>query len=222
MGIEALGSRRAGSGYGTRPQDSAEAKKEAILREKRERDSRTAKKMQQIAPLEKAKAAVIEQVESVKKEYERRWGAGRLEKLVSAELAARFASAAERYRQARVGISQEELERRAEVVKRGYAALEKAAIEAGHKPAPPTVWTQLDEAGNLFVFVRDRADVAQLDPEMFEGKRPAVWTIDEVVKVMSFAGMDWTNAVKREFFGSELTRIGAPSDVRMIDDDIPF
>lgn len=160
-------------------------------------------------------------VKATQREYDRKWGRDRLKRLVGSEMTGKFASAMERYTAARRSGNLTELEHRADVVKRGYAAMDKAAIAAGHEPLPPNVWEAVDEVGNRFVFVNDSEAIPQLSEEITAGA--AVWHLGEVIKVMKFAGLDWANQIKREFGAdTELKNIGKPGSIEMMDDDIPF
>lgn len=168
-----------------------------------------------------AKYGVVAAVEETKRRMDQKWGRDRLAKIVSSEMAGKFASAMEKYTAAQRMENLAELERRAEVLRRGYKAMDEAAEALGIKPIPPCYWVAQDERKAAFVFVRDKADIAQLSEEITAGA--AVWTIEEVIKVMQFAGMDWANQLKREFGGDTLlTRIGKPGSIEMMDEDIPF
>lgn len=168
-----------------------------------------------------AMAGIEAAVQATKRAYDERWGRDRLKRLVDSEMTGKFASAWERYQAARRSGNLTELEHRADVVKRGYAAMEKAAYAAGHEPLPPTVWEAVDEVGKRFVFVNDSDAIPQLSEEITAGA--AVWHLGEVVKVMKFAGLDWANELKREFGkDTELKNIGKPGSIEMMDEDIPF
>lgn len=168
-----------------------------------------------------ARAAIHAGVERVEREMDRKWGRGRLPQLVSSELASKFASAKEKYEATRRLNSLVDVEHRAEVLKRGYGALNAFCEASGMVPLPGNWWVATDAVGNRFILCKERADVDLIPREESDGA--AVWTVEEVMRVLKFAGLAWANELKREFGNfTELTRLGDPASFDMMEDSEPF
>ena len=87
-----------------------------------------------LAPSEYAIRAIIDGLDQVAVEMERKWGVGRLRLLVSDLLRAKFDAQKDKL-DAAIATNQEHYIRaQAEGMKRAWAALDKAASEAGHRP----------------------------------------------------------------------------------------
>ena len=139
----------------------------------------------------------LKPLDAVASDIELRWGKGRLETLVCAETAAKFEAA-----RAKLDVALQDKDvalviQRAGVMQRGWAALEKEAMEAGHKPAPPELWY---------------ATLAQTDLP--------VYTVTEVARIVRAwrSQMD-VHAAKTAFPGAEIVSIKGDEH---FDDEIPF
>lgn len=214
MGLDGL--ERPASGLGT-PKNYQAAKSKAG---KDEAGSETVKESR-AAVEAAARAAVHAGVMRIEREMDRKWGRDRLLAMVSAELASKFASARQKYEVSRRSKSLGEVEHRAEVLKRGYGALNAFCEASGVEPLPGNWWAASDSVGNRFIICKEKADVDLVPAEAADGA--AVWTLDEIIRVLNFAGVHWTNELKREFGNfTELTRLGAPQSIEMMDDSDPF
>jgi hypothetical protein len=91
-------------------------------------------------------------------EMEGKWGVGRLQRLVSPEIAARFGSAKDKLNEAIRSNDGEEVAKRAAVMIRGWQALDRAATEAGCE-ALPLRTVAVQHEGRAYVVAWDRADV---------------------------------------------------------------
>lgn len=161
----------------------------------------------------------LKPLDAVASDIELRWGKGRLETLVCAETAAKFEAA-----RAKLDVALQDKDvalviQRAGVMQRGWAALEKEAMEAGHKPAPPELWyaTAPDEYGGKemqIVIAKDNsaATLAQTDLP--------VYTVTEVARIVRAwrSQMD-VHAAKTAFPGAEVVSIKGDEH---FDDEIPF
>jgi len=152
-------------------------------------------------------------------EMEARWGVGRLQELVSPTTAAKFQSAKHKLDVAISEKSAGEVISRADILMRGWKALEQEAIEGGYKPMPPEVWiasapAEFGHEAIEFAIVKDNSDASLAQTDM------RVYTLVEVARIIrsleekSRASID---AAKANFAGAKIV------DVReVVDDDIPF
>jgi len=161
----------------------------------------------------------LKPLDAVAADIELRWGKDRLETLVSPETAAKFEAA-----RAKLDVALHDQDvalviKRAGVMQRGWAALEKEAMAAGHKPTPPELWyaTAPDEYGEKemqIVIAKDNsaATLAQTDLP--------VYTVTEIARIVRAwrSQMD-VHAAKTAFPGAEIVRIDGDDN---FEDEIPF
>ena len=88
---------------------------------------------------DKVQSAVLE-YDKAATEYENRWGVDRLPELAPPELRERFYQQVYLMNQAISAVDWREVEHQCAVTLRGYAALEKAALDAGNKPLEAKCW----------------------------------------------------------------------------------
>ena len=86
------------------------------------------------APSDYAIRAIIDGLDQVAIEMERKWGVGRLRLLVSDLLRAKFDAQKDKLDAAIATNREQYIRAQAEGMKRAWAALDKAASEAGHPP----------------------------------------------------------------------------------------
>lgn len=152
-------------------------------------------------------------------EMEAKWGAGRLPRLVTPELAARFGSARDRLNAAIRENDGEEVAKRAAVMIRGWQALDKAATEAGCE-ALPLRTVGVKHEGRSYVVAWDRADAHKAAALSDDAGR--VVTVHELLVAWE-AMRDRMNGetvadVKRAFPGAEVVRASIPRG----GDELPF
>ena len=158
-------------------------------------------------------------VDAIAAELELRWGAGKLETLVTPETAAKFESARAKLDVAIFNRDPEVVIQRAGVMVRGWKALEAEALRLGHKPMPPELWyaTAPAEFGDeqmQFVIAKDNsaATLAQTDLP--------VYTVTEVARIIrSWRGNLGVDTVKDIFAGAEIIRIDGEFEE---DKEVPF
>ena len=153
-------------------------------------------------------------------ESERRWGVEVLPNLVPPDMAAKFQSAREKFNVALdVGAAQLVADHAAVVV-RGLAALEKAALEAGHKPLQIGAhWPATDDNGKKWLFVQHDTDAraAAADPRWSGYK---IFSIQEVMRVCSERGMEAVLKIKELYAGATVASVREP--LPKSGDAIPF
>jgi hypothetical protein len=152
-------------------------------------------------------------------EMEGKWGAGRLTRLVTPEIAARFGSAKDKLNEAIRSNDGDEVAKRAAVLIRGWQALDKAATEAGCE-ALPLRTVGVKHEGRSYVVAWDRGDVHKAATLSDDPGR--VVTVHELLVAWE-AMRDRMNGeavaeVKRAFPGAEVVRASIPRG----GDELPF
>lgn len=113
-------------------------------------------------------------------EVESRWGVGRIERLVSFDMAQKWKRQMEKLNAA---ISESDVYTLPEIVNgtiRGYAAMESDAIAQGHQPMHESVGMSVQlPRGKELLIVRNRVDA-----ENANRKDCVVWTLDEVANII--------------------------------------
>ena len=140
-------------------------------------------------------------------EAERRWGVEVLPSLVPPDMAMKFQSAREKFNVALDVGSAQLVADHAGVVVRGLLALEKAALEAGHKPLQIGAhWPATDDDGKKWLFVQhdDDARAAGADPRW---KGYKIFSIQEVMRVCSDRGMDAVLKIKELYQNAEVVSV---------------
>lgn len=161
----------------------------------------------------------LKPLDAVAADIEIRWGRGRLETLVSPETAAKFEAARAKLD---VAISEQDVDlvlKRAGVLTRGWAALEKEALARGHRAAPPELWyaTAPDEYGEKefqIVIAKDNSAATLAETDL------PVYTVTEVARIVrAWKAQHQIHAAKEAFPGAEIVRIAENQE---FDDEIPF
>ncbi len=149
--------------------------------------------------------AAVLSVDEVAREMERRWGVGRLVRLVSPATLVRF-------RQAHVlwtaayshDRNAAETERTSAMMIRAWKALDAEATAAGHEPLAPTVWEGRTEDGRVLVIVRT-SEEAMAVASAADNRARTVWTVDELARCVAM--LEQINEVKRCFPGATVTAV---------------
>ena len=164
-----------------------------------------ADRMMNVQAQQKLVERITAPLRALQEQMEIKWGRGRLHKLVSVDTAARFASAETKWHDAIASNDSEAITKRTEVMMRGWAALEREALEAGASPDMlPQVWEGVLPTGKSFYVVR------------METERPAavaqyglgVWTLKEIGLVLHSFDTDGFTQRMKDDFGSELIQVG--------------
>ena len=146
-------------------------------------------------------------LERVGKEMDLRWGVNVLPTLVSVESAARWAKAVNGLEAAVKEQDASKTKAWVEVCLRGYAAMDKEAIEAGRKFADPEIW-EYEFNGHVFGVIADNKEW----PAAY-AKRPGltIYTMREVAIALA-ASADIVATVKDAFPGAQVTEIWSDPD----------
>jgi len=175
------------------------------------------------APTQHLQKSVIDGVDFIANQMERKWGIGRLRLIVDEQLRIKFDAQLEKFNAAIEANQTDLISVQAEGMKRAWQALDKAADNAGQKPLSAEVWeVTLPGSGRVVAVVRtsEKAHLV-VTPEC------ETWTLSEISHLIEHAGTLVAD-IKRTFPGAEITAIHGktnPPD-KPFDwskgDDIPF
>lgn len=159
----------------------------------------------------------LEPLDKVAVEMEGKWGVGRLQRLVTPDMAAKFASAKEKLNDAIRDNDLDAVVSKAAVLIRGWHALDKAAIEAGHKTYPEGVWSA-KHRGTTYTVCLDRADVGKVARDAVDPSH--IVTLAELLLVWDeFQAKRFITQTKTLFPGATVEKI---EDKKGLNDEIPF
>jgi hypothetical protein len=172
-----------------------------------------------MAPPELVIKAILDGVDAIARQMERKWGVGRLRLLVDDVLRIKF-DAQQAKLDAAIATDQETYIRaQAEGMRRAWLALDRAATDAGAEPLAPEVWEcVLPSTGEVVSIVRTEAEAHHV------ARESEVWTLAEIAVLIERLG-NQVRQVKRTFPGSAVVEV-RDRDPPPIDwekgDDPPF
>jgi hypothetical protein len=148
-------------------------------------------------------SAAIDCLDEVATVMERKWGVGRLPKLVAPELAVKFHAQAEKLDAALSMKMHDAIVAHAGGMERAWKALDKAASTAGALPMSPVIWQAIiPSTGEVVAIVRSADEAAAVKAERWG----TVWTLAEVALALDAFGED-VRAVKNRFPGATVTAV---------------
>lgn len=153
---------------------------------------------------------------------EGKWGVDRLHTLVPDDMAAKWHKQIEKVNDAIKKEKASLLDELVDGCRRGYDAMEKVAMEAGHRPIEPDAMAVRLPDGNELVIVKTvneaRAYAAKLPAD--SGK--VVWTLQEVANVVGRYGLEEVNVVKQLMPGAVVRQVSKdPFDFKQKEIDLP-
>jgi hypothetical protein len=125
--------------------------------------------------------SVIEGVDEVAKQYEAKWGVGRLDLLVPDDLREKFRKQQFRFDAAIMSHDIEAIRKSGAAMKRAWEALDAVAVECGNQPLELNVWEVAMSNGHVAAFVQTNAEAAIVTRS---GRYLEVWTLAEVARVI--------------------------------------
>ncbi len=126
--------------------------------------------------------SIVNAVNEIAMAMNNKWGIGRLRLLVGDELRDRFDRQRLAYNRAVWSGNVAEVERHAAAMIRGYAALDKAATEAGAETLGlPQVWELVLPDGSIGALVQT---VVEQQAVLESGQYQTVWTLEEIAAVL--------------------------------------
>ena len=167
------------------------------------------------APTDYVIRSIIDGLDELALEMERKWGVGRLRLLVADDLRARFDEQKDRLDAAIASDRVQYIRAQAEGMKRAWAALDQAATEYGHETLSHVVWEcVLPSSGEVVSIVRTETEAHHVAREC------RVFTLEEIARLLN--GLPGVLEAKRAFPGSTVTRVGPPEFDWEKGDEIPF
>jgi len=152
--------------------------------------------------------------------YERRWGVDRLTDLAPEGLRLRFWDQVDRLNEAVRANDADEVARHAEVTLRGWAALERAALDAGHAPLTGEGLEAALDDGRVIVICATMQEATKRAHD-----RPGViaYSVDEVARMIAaWDEKALVGITKLAFAGAEVVAIRNKREEVELDDEIPF
>jgi hypothetical protein len=169
-------------------------------------------------PIAEGIHASIKPLDRIATEMEIKWGCDRLVSLVAPQTAAKFGSAKAKLDAAIESNVAVDVARTASVMMRGWAALDAEATKGGHRPLEPHIWCHTTAAGFKFAVAQGNADALKalnMDPDM-EGV--AVYSLDEIGRLLESKSMLLVNATKERFPGAAVKAVKMPRAGEMVDE----
>jgi len=159
--------------------------------------------------------AMLDGLDQVATDMERKWGVGRLRLLVSDFLRAKFDAQKDKL-DAAIDSDRETLVRiQVEGMKRAWATLDKTAREAGHQGLSPEVWEcVLPSTGEVISIVHTEAEAQHIC------RACRVFTLAEIGQLIEGLG-ETVLAAKSIFPGATITAVREPMDWEH-GDEMPF
>ena len=169
-----------------------------------------------MAPPEYVIQALLDGLDHVAREMERKWGVGRLRLLVGDFLCAKFDAQKNKLDAAVATGSPVYVRTHAEGMKRAWVALDRAATEAGLRPLSPEVWEcVLPSTGEVVSLVRTDAEAQHIC------RSCRVFTLDEIATVLD--GLPEVLEAKEVFPDATVTRLGPRKPLDWVKgDELPF
>jgi hypothetical protein len=161
--------------------------------------------------------SMVDGLDQVASDMERKWGVGRLRLLVSDFLRAKFDEQKDRLDAALRSGEERFVAAQVEGMRRAWTALDRAAHDAGASPLAPQVWEYvLPSTGEIISLVRSEDEAHHV------AREGRVFTVAEVAILIEALG-DGVLNIKQKFPGAAVTGIRrkAPVDWER-GDEIPF
>lgn len=174
--------------------------------------------------------AMLDEMDGVAIEMERKWGAGRLRMLVDVDLRERFDRQRYLVNHAIHHGDLEQVRVQAQRMIKAWQAADRAATEAAQPRLASGVWEIALANGRVLALARSASEAATYDAG---GRDVELWTLEEVARMVE--GGHFVQSVKRAFPGAVVVAVRASvSDPLLalpdsragltdnLDDDIPF
>ena len=160
----------------------------------------------------------IKPLDRIATEMELKWGCDRLPGLVSPQMAAKFGSAKAKLDAAVESNVAPDVARTAGVMMRGWAALDAEATKGGHKPLEPHIWSHTTDAGFRFAVAQANPDALKAIHTHPDLEGVAVYSLDEIGRLLESKSMELVNAAKERFPGATVKAVRMPPAGDMVDE----
>ena len=162
--------------------------------------------------------AVVQSVDEVAVQMEKKWGTGKLERYAPPQLAEGFELARMAFDTALESGVVDDIRQKGENLIKGYRFLDANVTKLGHEPADPEVWHISGDTGQHYAICHDADAVDLVKP--VEGV--IVMTLRELLRFYESheATKNWVNHAKSVFPGSTVSSVKIPEGE--LNDDLPF
>ena len=161
--------------------------------------------------------AAYESFHAAENQMNKKWGWYAWQKMTTPELAAKYAKARQKYMDAIDGVG--DLVKCCDNLVKGLKVIDRQLHEV-QEPAGVFYLTARINKRNYY-FVSDQLDMQRVIPIM-KGKDPAVYCLDEIVKIIEADKIDIADQIKRNFPGAHIQSIEFKHNQEQLDDEIPF
>jgi hypothetical protein len=170
--------------------------------------------------------AVIDEMDELNINLERKWGAGRLRLLVPVETRERFDRQRYLVQHAIQTGSLEDVRQQCARMVKALKAVDDMAERAGAKPQAAEVWEGVGPSGAVYAIVKSVEDAHKVHAK---GRKVSVYSIDEIVRLLE--AFPTVAKAKAVFEGAEVVQahsyVGDPLNgladaVTPLDDELPW
>ena len=168
-----------------------------------------------------ARQAVIDGVDALAKEMEKRWGVDRLRLLVEDEWRERFDRQRAKLNAAVWNGTLDELRAEGQRMRNAWLKLAQLAEDAGQRPLERDVWETAMPDGTVLAIVRTAPEAFGLAEAA--GRQVRVYTLEEIARLV--ASLPEVSEIKRVFPGATITAVREPLDPLLgdlTDDQMPI
>lgn len=152
-------------------------------------------------------------LDTVSRSMEMKWGVDRLPRLVSEILRIKFDQQRNLLDEAIKSNDAARISKQSEGMRRAWVALDQAAIADGHRPLPEAVWTSKHKSGDIVTVYRDDAQIVDI-----AAAGGVSFTLEELVKLIPAEVL----VAKREFHGIKVADVRDKGGDDELNDEIPF
>jgi hypothetical protein len=152
-------------------------------------------------------------LDTVSRSMEMKWGVDRLPRLVSEILRIKFEQQRNLLEAAIKSNDAARIAKQSEGMRRAWIALDQAATADGHRPLPEAVWTSKHKNGDIVTVYRDDAQLVDI-----AAAGGVSFTLEELVKLIPADVL----VAKREFHGIKVTDVRDKGGDEELNDEIPF
>ena len=152
-------------------------------------------------------------LDSVSRSMEMKWGVDRLPRLVSEYLRNKFDQQRNLLDEAIKSNDAARIAKQSEGMRRAWVALDQVATADGHRPLPEAVWTAKHKSGDIVTVFRDDAQLVDI-----AAAGGVSFTLEELVKLIPAEVL----VAKREFHGIKVTDVRDKGGDDELNDEIPF
>ena len=152
-------------------------------------------------------------LDTVSRSMEMKWGVDRLPRLVSEILSIKFEQQRNLLNEAIKSKDAARISKQSEGMRRAWIALDQAATADGHRPLPEAVWTAKHKSGDIVTVYRDDAQLVDI-----AAAGGVSFTLEELVRLIPADVL----VAKKEFHGIKVTDVRDKQSDEELNDEIPF